>query len=128
MWLARADLVGGGVFGPALAVTRLHLPVPLSILVGAAAAMAIALILGAVALRVRGLYLAIATLVFAWMADSFLFHQDALGIIGGSAQAHVNPIGDPRLLPYFDFNSPTLGFIPGLAGAAPGGMPAPPYC
>ncbi|HXA41296.1 MAG TPA: ATP-binding cassette domain-containing protein [Candidatus Solibacter sp.] len=115
--LAQAELVGVGAFSTALAVNRLHLPVPLSIVVGAVAAMAIALILGAVALRVRGLYLAIATLVFAWMADSFLFHQEALGIVGGSAQAHVNPIGDPKLLPYFDFNSPTLVYIVVLAVA-----------
>ncbi|MEA2684023.1 MAG: branched-chain amino acid transport system ATP-binding protein livM [Chloroflexota bacterium] len=115
--LAQAELVGVGAFSAALAVNRLHLPVPLAIAVGATAAAVIALVLGAVALRVRGLYLAIATLVFAWMADSFLFHQDVLGIVGGSAQANVMPIGTPSLIPYFDFNSPTVVYILVLAVA-----------
>jgi ABC-type branched-subunit amino acid transport system ATPase component/branched-subunit amino acid ABC-type transport system permease component len=115
--LAQAELVGVGAFVTALVTNRLHLPFPFSLVAGALAAGLVAVVLGAVALRVRGLYLAIATLVFAWMADSFLFHQEFLGIVGGSAQATIPSIGDPSRLPYFDFSSPTLVYLLVVAAA-----------
>jgi ABC-type branched-subunit amino acid transport system ATPase component/ABC-type branched-subunit amino acid transport system permease subunit len=115
--LAQAELVGVGALATALATNRLHLVFPLSLVVGALAAGLVATALGAVALRVRGLYLAIATLVFAWMADAFLFHQEVLGIVGGSASANIPNLGDPHALPYFDFNNPVFVYLIVLAAA-----------
>jgi ABC-type branched-subunit amino acid transport system ATPase component/branched-subunit amino acid ABC-type transport system permease component len=117
--LAQASLVGVGAFVTALATTRWHVPFPVSLLFGAAAGGVVAAFLGAVALRVRGLYLAIATLVFAWMADDYLFNQSWLGIIGGSADAHIPPIGTQGAIPYFDFaSSQKLMYLLFLAAAA----------
>ena len=117
--LAQASLVGVGAFVTALATTQWHVPFPVSLLFGAAAGGLVAAFLGAVALRVRGLYLAIATLVFAWMADDYLFNQSWLGIVGGSADAHVPPIGKPGAIPYFDFaSSQKLMYLLFLAAAA----------
>ena len=115
--LAQAEFVGVGAFVTALVTNRLHAPFPFSVIFGAVAAALVAAVLGGVALRVRGLYLAIATLVFAWMADTFLFHQEWLGVVGGSAQANVQNIGDAKALPYFDFTSPTLIYLIFLAVA-----------
>ncbi|MHB8719742.1 MAG: ABC transporter permease subunit, partial [Candidatus Dormibacteria bacterium] len=113
--LAQAELVGVGAFVSALAMGRWHIPFPLSLFVAAAAGGVVAALLGGVALRVRGLYLAVATLVFAWMADSYLFHQQWFGIIGGSAQATAPDLGTPGTLPYFDFTSTTLVYVVVLA-------------
>jgi len=117
--LAQASLIGVGAFVTALATTRWHVPFPLSLLFGAGAGGLVAAFLGAVALRVRGLYLAIATLVFAWMADDYLFNQSWLGIEGGSADAHVPPIGTAGSIPYFDFaSSQKLMYLLFLAATA----------
>jgi ABC-type branched-subunit amino acid transport system ATPase component/branched-subunit amino acid ABC-type transport system permease component len=117
--LAQASLIGVGAFVTALATTRWHVPFPVSLLFGAGAGGLVAAFLGAVALRVRGLYLAIATLVFAWMADDYLFNQSWLGIVGGSADAHVPAIGTPGAIPYFDFaSSQKLMYLVFLAAAA----------
>jgi ABC-type branched-subunit amino acid transport system ATPase component/branched-subunit amino acid ABC-type transport system permease component len=115
--LAQAELVGIGAFVTAVATAKWHIPFPLSIAVAAAASAGVAALLGAVSLRVRGLYLAIATLVFAWMADTYLFQQSWMGNEGGSAQVSVSNLGDPRALPYFDFTNPKLMYLIVLAVA-----------
>jgi ABC-type branched-subunit amino acid transport system ATPase component/ABC-type branched-subunit amino acid transport system permease subunit len=113
--LAQAELVGVGAFLTALVTNRLGAAFPVSFVLAALVAGAVAGILGAVALRVRGLYLAITTLVFAWMCDAFLFNQSWLGVAGGSAEAEVPKLGDPKALPYFDFTSRTLLYVIVLA-------------
>jgi ABC-type branched-subunit amino acid transport system ATPase component/ABC-type branched-subunit amino acid transport system permease subunit len=113
--LAQAELIGVGSFISALVMGRWHIPFPISLFIAAAAGGLVAALLGGVALRVRGLYLAVATLVFAWMADSYLFHQEWFGIVGGSAQATAPDLGTPGTLPYFDFSSPTLVYLVVLA-------------
>src|SRR3954470_3179392 len=67
--LAHATFVGIGAFATGLLARGLDVPFPLSLLLAAAISGTVAALLGVVALRVRGLYLAVATLIFAWMAD-----------------------------------------------------------
>ena len=50
-----------------------------------ALAAAVVALVGVVALRVRGLYLAVATLIVAWMADEYLFVVPWFAGTGGSA-------------------------------------------
>src|SRR5438270_188408 len=71
--LAQASFVGVGAFATAIVARDYHLGFPLSLLVGGAASAGAACLLGLVALRVRGLYLAVATLIVAWMCDTYLF-------------------------------------------------------
>ncbi|HZQ28134.1 MAG TPA: branched-chain amino acid ABC transporter ATP-binding protein/permease [Acidimicrobiales bacterium] len=73
--LGHAALVGVGAYITGLAMGGLHVGFPVSLLWGAAGGMVVAVVLGAVALRVRGLYLAVATLIFGWVGQEFLFRQ-----------------------------------------------------
>jgi ABC-type branched-subunit amino acid transport system ATPase component/ABC-type branched-subunit amino acid transport system permease subunit len=73
--LGHAGLVGTGAYITGLAMGGLNVGFPVSLLWGAAGGMLVAVLLGVVALRVRGLYLAVATLIFAWIGQEFLFRQ-----------------------------------------------------
>ena len=71
--LAQAALMGVGAFTAAQLTNHLNLEVPLHAIAAGAAAAAVAIFIGLFALRIRGLYLAIATLAFQWaMEASFL--------------------------------------------------------
>jgi ABC-type branched-subunit amino acid transport system ATPase component/ABC-type branched-subunit amino acid transport system permease subunit len=98
--LGHAALVGVGAYGTGHIVEGLGIPFPLSLPLAAALSGLTAALLGAVAVRVRGLYLAVATLVFSWMASEFLFRQDWFTAHG---QIGERPLGRPGALPYFDF-------------------------
>ena len=101
--LAQAEFVGVGAFFTAVLANQFHISFPASFVLAALAGAAVAGALGIVALRVRGLYLAVATLVFAWMADKFLFNASWFGIVGGSATIPPVAIGSPGTIPYLDF-------------------------
>ena len=101
--LAHASFVGVGAFTTGLVVRSWDVPFPLTLPVGAIAAGASAAVLGLVALRVRGLYLAVATLIFAWMAQEYLFNQPWLAGVGGSSSATIKPLGPEGTLPHLDF-------------------------
>lgn len=81
--LGHSAFVGVGAFASGFAMTELGLPwvagVGVAIGVGALAA----IVIGFVALRVRGLYLALVTLVYAVFAERVLFNIEAL--TGGGA-------------------------------------------
>jgi ABC-type branched-subunit amino acid transport system ATPase component/ABC-type branched-subunit amino acid transport system permease subunit len=80
----------------AMAARNLGIGFPFNVVAGVAAASVVATALGAVALRVRGLYLAVATLIFAWMADAFLFQSPWVGIKGGNStipNQHIGRLG-----------------------------------
>ncbi|MDQ1700573.1 MAG: branched-chain amino acid transport system ATP-binding protein [Frankiaceae bacterium] len=117
--LAQAEFIGVGAFFTALLSNRFDIGFPLNLPIAMAVAAAAAAGLGVVALRVRGLYLAVATLVFAWTADTWLFNQSWIGVDGGSASVRLHPLGNRHYLPYFDFNNITLVFLlfAALAGA-----------
>ena len=116
--LAQASFVGIGAAITA-AVGRAGVGFPANAVAGVAIAAAVALALGAVALRVRGLYLAVATLIFAWMADAFLFPSPWLGLGGGSTTIPNQAIGKPGTIPSFDLTERTTLFLAFLAVVIP---------
>lgn len=108
-WLGQisfghAALAGVGAYASAFVLERFGVGFPINMLWGAVAGAAIAAALGTVALRVRGLYLAVATMVFSWMADEFLFRQKW---IKAYESVTVPPVGREGFLPYFDWNNQT---------------------
>lgn len=105
--LGHAALVGIGSFVTGH-VVALDVPFPFSLPLAAAITGAAAALLGAVAVRVRGLYLAVATLVFSWMASEFLFRQR--WFISNS-QISARPIGKRGELPYFDFTDRRIFYL-----------------
>jgi sulfate-transporting ATPase len=100
--LAQATFVGIGAFATAQISRRAGIAFPFSLPVVALVAGVAAAALGTVALRVRGLYLAVATLVFAWMADEYLFRSAWLVGAGGGSSLKNAPIGKPDSIPFFD--------------------------
>ena len=116
--LAQAAFVGVGAFGSVQVAERFGVPFPFTIPIAALLAAAVAAALGVVALRVRGLYLAVATLIFAWMADQYLFSAPWLVGAGGSATADVEPIGYEGGFPYFNLSDRRTFYVVALAGVA----------
>jgi branched-chain amino acid transport system permease protein len=55
-------------------------PLPLTLLAGGGAAAVVAVLIGLPALRIRGLYLALTTLAFAVLADSYLLTERYVGL------------------------------------------------
>ena len=108
--LAQASFVGIGAFVTGLLV-RAGLPFPLTLPVVGLTSATIAALLGLVALRVRGLYLAVATLIFAWMTQVYLFAQPWLVGIGGSSSLRTKALGTPHTFPYVDFTERTTFYF-----------------
>jgi ABC-type branched-subunit amino acid transport system ATPase component/branched-subunit amino acid ABC-type transport system permease component len=117
--LCQAAFVGIGAFSSALLIRGLNVPFPVNLVLAGGIAAVAATVLGVVALRVRGLYLAVATLIFAYMADSYLFVSSWFTGEGGSSSAHIQNIGKAGSSPYFDFSDRhTFYFVVlGVAGA-----------
>jgi branched-chain amino acid transport system permease protein len=103
--LAQASFVGIAAYVTAMATRGLDLPFPFNLFVGMLGAGVAAALLGLVALRVRGLYLAVATLIFAWVTDAYLFSASWMGGTGGSTSAPVRRIGTEGGFPYVDFGN-----------------------
>jgi ABC-type branched-subunit amino acid transport system ATPase component/ABC-type branched-subunit amino acid transport system permease subunit len=113
--LGHAALVGIGAYATGHVVEGMGIPFPFSLVLAAAVSGAAAAMLGAVALRVRGLYLAVATLVFSWMASEYLFRQQWFikhNQVGGRT------IGRSGTLPFFDLTDRRHFFIVAAAAAA----------
>jgi branched-chain amino acid transport system permease protein len=111
--LGHWGLVGVGAFSLASMVTRIGMPyllaLPLTVVVG----MAVSLVIGLPALRIRGLYLAVATLAFNLAAEFFIFRSR---LVGGSAgvslrQPGIGPLhlSTPTYRPLFYFAVVMLG-------------------
>jgi ABC-type branched-subunit amino acid transport system ATPase component/ABC-type branched-subunit amino acid transport system permease subunit len=113
--LAQASFVGIGAFMTGVLVRSLDIPFPLTLPIVGFISAAIAALLGLVALRVRGLYLAVATLIFAWMTQIYLFAQPWLAGIGGSSSIQTTPVGTPGAFPYLDFTNRTTFYFVMLA-------------
>lgn len=88
--LGHQGLVGCGALFAAYSATRLELPFPLAVIIGAASGAGSALLIGFAALRIRGLYLALVTLVFGLILESSLFQASAF-TGGGAGQAANRP-------------------------------------
>lgn len=86
--LGHQAFVGVGAFMGALSTTRWGLPFVLSVVVAAASGAFAALLLGFVALRLSGLYLALITLAYGEIAEKVIFNIPS--ITGGGAGVLVN--------------------------------------
>ena len=73
--LAPLTFAGIGAFGAAIAQTSWHFPIPLVILFSGVVTIPFSLLLGLPALRLRGFFLALVTLTFAYFGENFLFIQ-----------------------------------------------------
>ena len=116
--LAQAAFVGVAAFVTATAAGTLHLGFPLSTVVSAGAAAAAAALMGVVALRVRGLYLAVATLIFSWICDTYLFLTRWFSKGGGSVSVKNVTVGVQGTFPYFDLTNRRTFYFVGLAVTA----------
>ncbi len=82
--LAQAALMGVGAFTAAQVTNHLSIEYPFHAVIAGAAAALVAVLIGFFALRIRGLYLAIATLGFQWALEaSFLEWQPFSGGFNG---------------------------------------------
>jgi ABC-type branched-subunit amino acid transport system ATPase component/ABC-type branched-subunit amino acid transport system permease subunit len=99
--LGHAGLVGTGAYITGLAMGGLNVGFPVSLLWGAAGGMAVAVLLGVVALRVRGLYLAVATLIFSWIGQEFLFRQ---AWFTKHASVELKPVGKWDTIFFWDWS------------------------
>jgi branched-chain amino acid transport system permease protein len=88
--LGHAAFLGVGAFGSGYALTELGMPFGAALAVAAALGMAAALVLGGVALRVTGLYLALVTIAFGLFAQETLFNIRSL-TGGGAGQPAARP-------------------------------------
>jgi branched-chain amino acid transport system permease protein len=88
--LGHSAFVGIGAFGSAYALTEMQLPFPAALVVAALTGAVGALVIGAVALRLRGLYLALVTIVYAYFAQEVVFNIRSL-TGGGAGQAAPRP-------------------------------------
>jgi branched-chain amino acid transport system permease protein len=81
--LGHQAFVGIGAFVGASIVTNAHMPFIVALIGGGLSGAVAAVILGGVALRIRGLYLAIVTLAYGLLAENSLFL--IRGLTGGGA-------------------------------------------
>lgn len=88
--LGHQAFVGVGAFTAAYMATKAKLPFPLAMAMAAFIGAATSALLGLVALRVQGLYLALVTLAYGTLAERSLFGIQAL-TGGGAGQPAVRP-------------------------------------
>ena len=96
--LAHAAFYGAGAYTTALLVKLTDLPLWIGLPLGGVVAAAIALALGAVTLRLRGIYFAIATLAFTEVLRAVV-QQLPTRIAGGAAGINVAPLFRPTFVP-----------------------------
>ncbi len=107
--LGHAAFVGIGAYATGWLASGLGIPFPLNLPVAGAVAAIFAVGLGMVAVRVRGLFLAVATLIFGWMAAEFLFRQN---VVTQHLRIDATTIGSSGTFPHFDFsNQRTMYFV-----------------
>ncbi|HEX9775340.1 MAG TPA: ATP-binding cassette domain-containing protein [Actinomycetota bacterium] len=109
--LGQASFVGISALTTGLIVRGAGIGFPINMVIAAAAAAFAGVVLGMVALRVRGLYLAVATMIFAWMTDAFLFRAPQMGAAGGSSTIPGQVLGVPGGIPTFDLTNRRTLFI-----------------
>jgi ABC-type branched-subunit amino acid transport system ATPase component/ABC-type branched-subunit amino acid transport system permease subunit len=116
--LCQAALVGMGGFVGALMTRRFGVHFPLTLVVGTLAGAGTAALIGVVALRVRGLYLAVATLIFAYVCDQYLFAQPWLVESTSGTSIPFETIGKPDTIPSFNLADVHVFYYIALAVAA----------
>lgn len=88
--LGHSAFFGIGAFGSAYALTKMQLPFAAALVVSALTGAVGALVIGAIALRLRGLYLAIVTIAYAYFAQETIFNIRSL-TGGGAGQPAPRP-------------------------------------
>lgn len=102
--LAQGALMGIGAFSAAQFTNHLNIQFPFHALVAGGAAALVATGIGLAALRIRGLYLAIATLAFQWMLEASFLEWHPFS--GGFNGIGIRPL---KIGPY-DFSNDRLFF------------------
>lgn len=100
--LGHAGLVGVGAYVTGNVINGWHVTFPVNLLWAALAGAGVAIVLGVVAVRVRGLYLAVATIIFSWTASEFIFRQRWFV---KNSNVQLRPFGEEGTFPYFDWTS-----------------------
>jgi len=116
--LCQAALIGMGAFVSALATNKLHVHFPFTLIIGTLAGALTAAVIGVVALRVRGLYLAVATLIFGYLCDQYLFGQTWLVQNQSGTSIPFEVIGNPGTIPSFDLSDAHVFYYVALGIAA----------
>ncbi len=116
--LCQAALIGMGAFVSAIGIQRYGIRFPWSLLVGVLAGALTASIIGVVALRVRGLYLAVATLIFAYICDQYFFVQPWLVQSQSGTSIPFQTIGRPGTIPSFNLGDAHVFYYVAFAVAA----------
>jgi len=89
--LGNAGFMAIGSYIASLLTVQLHWPLTLAIIASACVASAVGIVIGFPALRLKGIYLAMATLGFGEMVRSFFLSFEPLGGSGGyRGMAHVS--------------------------------------
>jgi len=118
--LCQAALVGMGAFVSALATRNAGVHFPVTLLVGTVAGAITAAAIGIVALRVRGLYLAVATLIFGYLCDQYLFTQTWLVQSQSGTSIPFESIGKRGTIPSFDLADAHVFYYVAVAVAVVG--------
>lgn len=113
--LGQGAFVGIGAFTTGLLAQKAGIPFPVNLPIVIAVSAGVAALLGVIALRVRGLYLAVATLIFAWLADAFLFTQAWFVGAGGASTIENRPIGLEGTVTRFDLSNEKVFYLVSLA-------------
>ena len=116
--LGQGSFVGIGAFVTGLLIRRYGIPFPLNLPIVAVLSAGVATLLGLVALRVRGLYLAVATLIFAWMADAYLFTSSWLVGAGGASSIEPQRVGQDGTVTFFDLSNKRVLYLVMVAAVA----------
>ncbi|MEX2542344.1 MAG: branched-chain amino acid ABC transporter permease [Trueperaceae bacterium] len=96
--LAHAAFFGAGAYATAILGKLTGWPLWLGIPFGGVVAVVLALLLGSVTLRLRGIYFAIATLAFTEVLRAVV-QQLPTAIAGGSAGINISPLFRPTFVP-----------------------------
>ena len=96
--LAHAAFYGAGAYTTAVMVKLADWPLWLGIPAGGIVAVLLALLLGSVTLRLRGIYFAIATLAFTEVLKAVV-RQLPTAVAGGAAGINVSPLFRPTFVP-----------------------------
>ena len=116
--LGQGAFVGIGAFVTGRLIDVWNIPFPLNLPIVAVVTAGVACLLGLVALRVRGLYLAVATLIFAWLCDAYLFTSSWL--VGKGSATSIPPphVGKRNTLTYFDLANKKILYLVLVAAVA----------
>jgi branched-chain amino acid transport system permease protein len=91
--LGNAGFMGIGAYLTSYLTVTMQLPLTVALVIAAAASGAIGVMVGFPALRLKGIYLAMATLGFGEMVRSFFLNFDAMGGAGGFRGMHHVSLG-----------------------------------